>query len=49
MSRQRWASPVSSLASTPAPAVRAAWYARVAAGPDAMSVPGTSSKDRSHS
>ncbi len=49
MSRQRWASPICSAARMPAPAPSAASSARQAAGPDAISVPGASSNDRSHS
>ena len=49
MSRQRCASPICSAARIPAPAVSAASRAREAAGPDAISVPGVSSNDKSHS
>ena len=49
MSRQRCASPTCSAARIPAPALSATSRAREAAGPDASSVPGASSNDRSHS
>ena len=49
ISRQRWASPVCSAARMPAPAAKAASSARSAAGPDAISVAGASSNDRSQS
>src|SRR5580704_10942815 len=49
MSRQRWDTPTNSAASTAAPAFSAASNACEAAEPDAISVAGASSNDRSHS